>query len=312
MAAKSASEAAPVASPMPSLNAYAVDWASPSQQASSSWEQPQQQSMHSMSATHPIQITTVVDIRRLSSSSFGDVPTHMAEQVLDSPTHAGGCTLPTEIPGQVNFSPPQSFSFFGVAPAPAAAPANAQSGQSWTYNNAATSGLQLTQQSTAGSAGSSPNSKSASSTAQAPSFSPSTASVRSTPPSRSTGGPAKWGLDMRGTEHKSKQPQSTSRGNKGPVNEVVCGAMMLAYERAGKWEQVSCPIVWQQQHVIAAICNPCCAKQHCSNSGMYNNNVTILGQSSACINGQQQVLHAGNMLHTQCICVPVVLGDVDR
>ena len=218
---------------MSPLNAYAVDWASSSQQASTGWEQLQAQSMHNMSAAQPIQISTAVDTRRLSSSSFGDVPTHMAEQVLDSPTHAGGCNLPAEIPGQVNFSPPQSFSFFGSA----AAPAKSQSNQSpaWTYDNAATSGLQIAQRGTAGSAASSPSSKSASSTVQSPAYPPSPAL------SRPSGAPAKWGLDMRGTEHKSKMPQSTSRGNKGPVNEVVCGAMMLAYERAGKWEQVSHP-----------------------------------------------------------------------
>ena len=44
---------------------------------------------------------------------------------------------------------------------------------------------------------------------------------------------------MRGTEHKSKAVQAAGRAGKGPINEVVCGAMMLAYERAGKWEQVS-------------------------------------------------------------------------
>jgi hypothetical protein len=27
--------------------------------------------------------------------------------------------------------------------------------------------------------------------------------------------------------------------NRGPLNEVVCGAMMLAYERSGCWQQVS-------------------------------------------------------------------------
>lgn len=43
---------------------------------------------------------------------------------------------------------------------------------------------------------------------------------------------------MRGTEHKSKTVQAAGRVGKGPINEVVCGAMMLAYERAGKWEQV--------------------------------------------------------------------------
>ena len=47
---------------------------------------------------------------------------------------------------------------------------------------------------------------------------------------------AKWGLDMR--EHKPKALQPPGRSGKGPINEVVCGAMMLAYERAGKWEQV--------------------------------------------------------------------------
>ena len=218
---------------MPSLSAYAVDWASSSQQANTGWEHLQVQSMHSTAAPQPIQISTVVDTRRLSSSSFGDVPTHMAEQVLDSPTHAAGCTLPDDIPGQANFSPPRSFSFFGSASA-TASPQSSRSA-AWTYDNAATSGLYISQRSTAGSAASSPSSKSASSTAQAPA-SPLTA----TPP-RPTGGPAKWGLDLRGTEHKSKMPQSSMRGNKGPVNEVVCGAMMLAYERAGKWEQVD----WQ-------------------------------------------------------------------
>lgn len=27
--------------------------------------------------------------------------------------------------------------------------------------------------------------------------------------------------------------------NRGPLNEVVCGAMMLAYERSGCWQQVN-------------------------------------------------------------------------
>lgn len=242
VAARSASDAAPASTPLRSLNAYAVDWATSSQQANTSWEQPQQQSAQSASAAQPIQISTAIDTRRLSSSSFGYVPRHMAEQVLDSPTHAGGCTLPDEIPGQVNFSPPQSFSFFGINPAAAAASGQSTQSPAWTYDNAATSGLQLSQQGTAGSAGSagsSPSSNSATSTAQASPFTAQSAPIRFTASAKPTGGPAKWGLDMRGTEHKSKQPQIASRGNKGPVNEVVCGAMMLAYERAGKWEQVS-------------------------------------------------------------------------
>ena len=53
---------------------------------------------------------------------------------------------------------------------------------------------------------------------------------------------AKWGLEMRGNEHRSKLPGRPVRpvtAAKTPLNEVVCGAMMLAYERAGKWNEVS-------------------------------------------------------------------------
>lgn len=70
---------------------------------------------------------------------------------------------------------------------------------------------------------------------------PAVPSCLSSPPQQGrapNGGPARWGLDMRGTEHKSKAVQAAGRLGKGPINEVVCGAMMLAYERAGKWEQV--------------------------------------------------------------------------
>lgn len=52
---------------------------------------------------------------------------------------------------------------------------------------------------------------------------------------------AKWGLEMRGNEHRSKLPGRPVRPAapaKTPLNEVVCGAMMLAYERAGKWNEV--------------------------------------------------------------------------
>jgi len=51
---------------------------------------------------------------------------------------------------------------------------------------------------------------------------------------------AKWGLEMRGNEHKSKAPGRVVRpaGARSAMNEVVCGAMMLAYERAGKWDEV--------------------------------------------------------------------------
>jgi pentatricopeptide repeat protein len=51
---------------------------------------------------------------------------------------------------------------------------------------------------------------------------------------------AKWGLEMRGNEHRSKLPGRPVRppmAAKTALNEVVCGAMMLAYERAGKWNE---------------------------------------------------------------------------
>jgi len=72
-----------------SLNAYAVDWASSQRRApdSSGWEHQQAASMSAMAATPAITINTgadppaEVDDRRLSSGSFGDMPTHLAEQV---------------------------------------------------------------------------------------------------------------------------------------------------------------------------------------------------------------------------------------
>lgn len=61
---------------------------------------------------------------------------------------------------------------------------------------------------------------------------------------------------MRGTEHKSKAVQAAGRVGKGPINEVVCGAMMLAYERAGKWEQVSpCLAIFSVLLSVCAIDN---------------------------------------------------------
>ena len=68
-------------------------------------------------------------------------------QVLDSPTHGAGPNLPDDIPGQVNPSPPQSFSFFSARQAAASPPDTESSNHgTWTYDNAATSGLQLPQQ----------------------------------------------------------------------------------------------------------------------------------------------------------------------
>ena len=74
-----------------SFNAlYAVDWASsqPAQAgASSGWEHQQAvMSMSHMAASPVMPINTSVsmtevDDRRLSSGSFGDMPTHLAEQV---------------------------------------------------------------------------------------------------------------------------------------------------------------------------------------------------------------------------------------
>ena len=72
-----------------SLNAYAVDWASSQRRTpdSSGWEHQQAASMSAMAATPAISINTgahpaaEVDDRRLSSGSFGDMPTHLAEQV---------------------------------------------------------------------------------------------------------------------------------------------------------------------------------------------------------------------------------------
>ena len=167
-------------------------------------------------------------------------------QVLDSPTHGTGCTLPNDIPGQVNSSPPQSFSFFSARQAASSA-GEAQSGSNttWANNNAAANGLQRPATTPApSSAGSSHSSQS---TVQLPAV-PSCLTPQQG--GASNGGPARWGLDMRGTEHKSKA-QAAGRAGKGPINEVVCGAMMMAYERAGKWQQVGHELLTSARCVLS-------------------------------------------------------------
>lgn len=51
---------------------------------------------------------------------------------------------------------------------------------------------------------------------------------------------AHWGLERSGSEQRAKGSSAgrlpAGGRSRGPVNEVVCGAMMLAYERAGRWE----------------------------------------------------------------------------
>ena len=90
LAERAAQAAASQTASPSSLNAYSVDWASSQAQtdAASGWEQ--QQAVISMSAMTAaadpaaLSVNTAVpevDDRRLSSGSFGDMPTHLAEQV---------------------------------------------------------------------------------------------------------------------------------------------------------------------------------------------------------------------------------------
>ena len=64
---------------------------------------------------------------------------------------------------------------------------------------------------------------------------------------------------MRGDEHRSKAARRPVRvrAARGPLNEVVCGAMMLAYERAGKWNEV-CHIDSRCLHVTALLMGLAC------------------------------------------------------
>ena len=165
-------------------------------------------------------------------------------QVLNSPTHATSCALPDEIPGQVNFSPDRpTFSFFSVSrPASPATPHQSSPQSSgrptWTSDNAATSGLQFSPE--ASQPKPSSNSQSSYSATQQPAVPAClTPSGSQGAKGSSNGAPARWPLDTRAAEMKAKPVQAQGRSGKGPINEVVCGAMMLAYERAGKWHQVS-------------------------------------------------------------------------
>ena len=118
-----------------------------------------------------------------------------------------------------------TFSYFSGAPKPLAAHSPAAvapdspnsvvpAGAAWTNDNAAVSGLSLSLQLE--------DLPSVASTAAA-----ATAAVAGANNSVPAGDPAHGGL-LR------LKPLPKGRG---PVNEVVCGALMLAYERAGRWQE---------------------------------------------------------------------------
>lgn len=137
------------------------------------------------------------------SLDFGNVPTALAEEVLSSGSPRLGATLPDSIPGQSNVgSPPAPGSPFSFFSRSAATPAESQAVNIWTTDNAAISGLD------------------ARFTAQEEVSSPVAAAVVSS-----------------AVPVADSATVARNMANRGPLNEVVCGAMMLAYERSGCWQQ---------------------------------------------------------------------------
>ena len=162
------------------------------------------------------------------SLDYGTMPTMLAEQVLQSNSPKLGDTLPDSIPGQSNFfnttstssadssadssatnmgGPAETsgrdaaFSFFGTVDESSAESSAVRS--VWTISNAAVSGLY----------GAMPVQQVQ--TALPP--------LAVTEPVRRLGENHSWNGGAK---------------IKGPLNEVVCGSLMLAYERANCWEKV--------------------------------------------------------------------------
>lgn len=142
------------------------------------------------------------------------------------PSHLAD-TLPDDLPGQSNCGE-SSFSYFS-ADSPAATPASGASSPLstqgspsgfWTGGNPAISGLSLS-----GTLDVRPTSSLTSALAHQ---------------SAATSRGAEWGATASPLQQQAgAAPRLQQAGNKGVLNEVVCGTLMLAYERAGMWEQVS-------------------------------------------------------------------------
>ncbi len=134
-------------------------------------------------------------------------------QVLMPPERDLAAGLPDELPGQSNCAE-ASLSHHDASSA-AASPA-ALFGGVWNSSNPAVSGLSLGQAQLQAAA----------------------AALRAPSPASADGGvgpllPADWLAAS-----PSRLPSLRPSGSKPVLNEVVCGTLMLAYERAGLWEQV--------------------------------------------------------------------------
>ena len=141
------------------------------------------------------------------------------------PSHLAD-SLPDDLPGQSNCGE-SNFSYFSAeaaAAAPASGTASPLSAQGsvagfWTGGNPAISGLSLGQD------------------VRPTSGLTSVLAHQSAAPGRG----AEWGpsTEARQQQGNGGELRMQPAGNKGVLNEVVCGTLMLAYERAGLWEQVS-------------------------------------------------------------------------
>lgn len=67
---------------------------------------------------------------------------------------------------------------------------------------------------------------------------PSLLPARRSVPMQRDGLASRFGLELRSAELRTRAHGRCTARNRGPVNEVVCGALMAAYERAGLWSKV--------------------------------------------------------------------------
>lgn len=169
--------------------------------------------------------------------SYGEMPTALAEQVLSSSPQperkqqSAASMLPDDLPGQSNSGQPSTTG----RDAEANEPFSLFSSGAQMAHGSSINAIPLQQRPAVrgGAAASRPvpipsgrGGRNATSCEQEP--------ISNVVPG------AKWGLEMRGDEHRSKATgrpavRATAASSKLLLNEVVCGALMLAYERSGKW-----------------------------------------------------------------------------
>jgi pentatricopeptide repeat protein len=174
-------------------------------------------------------------------------------------------------------APPAGFSYFSAAAAAPSSPVapstpdatHTAPAAAWTTSNAASRGLQFDLGS-ALNAGEFEKIDLHHATEAKPvahKAAAATPAAKKTAPSSSSAPSAVSNNNNNHNSAMANNAMNSIKGGRGVVNEVVCGALMLAYERAGKWEQA------------VGVLNRAQALGITPNTVMYNTAVSALGKA---------------------------------